>query len=969
MSAYAIPGVPYSVSTISSPTGKLIIGNDTQISGNLSVIGTTTTINTAQMLVMDNAISLNNGYTSTTTKACGIVSNYSATATTANIASGGFTAGVAGVSNPTVSISADVFAAGDIIQISGANNIANNGTFEVHSDVAGVLTIRGIGTTGLTYDLLQNQFVTDTTIAGVIYKINTNSIYINGTNTIQLVGANTGSMVSKTLSGVTAATTANTIASFSDTSGTLSSPTTTTAATLARPISVTAGNTGTAASFSTSNTNCFVTISTTGTSTNRGAITFGRAAVGQWTIGSDKDNTNSNNFFVFYSGAQALIINGTNQLITASYGFTSARYDISVVAANPGGTTTLWSNSGDSNRLYQGANRLAYASEIVAGGIAAVSPVVDSMVVFSDASPGNVKSPTATVTTTQSLIMSKTTTTTDTLLTIKRIGTNTTGITTQVIPASDINNVYFNGYQDASTGINYYVAGKTRWGIINDCSGANDLLKIERMSAGVATTPMLINASDSYVQLNAGAIVTPSANSTAGCLIIGQPPSAGSLGTLVIQSMTSPYVGMTFLGFNGYFPGSENRINATKNRWRFGVDQRAATDSMFIDTWNGTTSTSVMTCNTNGIITGNVGMATVRYDISDSASVNPGGAATMWKLLGEARPRFSNLGNYLFSGTTVTTTNRWTQITVPAGAKFLKVTIIGGGGGGGSTNYTGANGGGSSGGGSGARYTGVYLIDSTCTYWVYVGAGGAGGTTASPAGVNGRATYFHIDTTFEHTVWGLFNFPFAPNDFGNTTYQRYTAVVLGGTGGGMTSIQPFGAGGGNGGSMYPLTTAANPANTTGTNKGAQGNFGTVPGQGASGGSVNVGTGGPGGIGGLGYQGGGDGGGGGGYGSATSPYWYGGATPSTSNVFEYNPGGGASGTNTGTSGWGGFGGGVGGGIGANMTYPTLGTVTAAKSGTSPGAGGGGSFGSNSAPYNGVSMSGGAGANGVAYIQFV
>jgi hypothetical protein len=36
--------------------------------------------------------------------------------------------------------------------------------------------------------------------------------------------------------------------------------------------------------------------------------------------------------------------------------------------SNPGGTTTLWANSGDGDRFYQGANKLAYSSEITGGG-------------------------------------------------------------------------------------------------------------------------------------------------------------------------------------------------------------------------------------------------------------------------------------------------------------------------------------------------------------------------------------------------------------------------------------------------------------------------------------------------------------------------------------------------------------------------------------------------------------------------
>ncbi len=64
--------------------------------------------------------------------------------------------------------------------------------------------------------------------------------------------------------------------------------------------------------------------------------------------------------------------------------------------------------------------------------------------------------------------------------------------------------------------------------------------------------------------------------------------------------------GWTAMNFNGYNNAGEQRINTNKNRWRLVVDQRSTDDTMFIDTFNGSTGTTLMTFKTSG----NVGIGT-----------------------------------------------------------------------------------------------------------------------------------------------------------------------------------------------------------------------------------------------------------------------------------------------------------------------------------------------------------------------
>ena len=276
--------------TVDAATG------DITVAGNLTVSGTTFVVNTEEVLVEDNALYLNAGYTSTSAMKGGLVLNYLPTSTVDTVAATGFVAGVGlyatgtatmasvlaghtfsvktvaftavnggavpanqtfdmsgtdiqtaaslvaaindaasqalisavattGVvcaaanggtaivtltasvvgntgnfalaqtggtislsgatmtqasTNPTVSTTGGAtFSATDLIQITGATNAANNGLFEVLSHAANVLTIRGVGATANVLMVTQDQFVTDTTVAGSICKVNVSIIQAN----------------------------------------------------------------------------------------------------------------------------------------------------------------------------------------------------------------------------------------------------------------------------------------------------------------------------------------------------------------------------------------------------------------------------------------------------------------------------------------------------------------------------------------------------------------------------------------------------------------------------------------------------------------------------------------------------------------------------------------------------------------------------------------------------------------------
>jgi hypothetical protein len=164
--------------TVQAGTG-LITLDATQVTmtGNLDVQGTVTSIDSETLNVADNHVYLNKDYTTNSPQTGGLVVNYLPTTDVDTVAAGGFTAGVASTSNPTIATTAaSVFSVGDFIQISNAADPANDGLYEVLSHSSNVLTVRGVGTTATVEDFTQNQFVDDSTAQGNITKVNISAI-------------------------------------------------------------------------------------------------------------------------------------------------------------------------------------------------------------------------------------------------------------------------------------------------------------------------------------------------------------------------------------------------------------------------------------------------------------------------------------------------------------------------------------------------------------------------------------------------------------------------------------------------------------------------------------------------------------------------------------------------------------------------------------------------------------------------
>ncbi len=161
-------------------------GGITRVLGDWVIEGATISADVEVINVADNHLYLNAGYETVSAQTGGWVVNTLPIATTDTVAATGFVAGVDAVSNPTVNtVGAATYTVGQLIQIAGAANEANNGLYEVLTHAANLLTIRGVGLTGRVEDFTQNQFTTDTDVAGTITRLNVGVLRVTSTGVVE----------------------------------------------------------------------------------------------------------------------------------------------------------------------------------------------------------------------------------------------------------------------------------------------------------------------------------------------------------------------------------------------------------------------------------------------------------------------------------------------------------------------------------------------------------------------------------------------------------------------------------------------------------------------------------------------------------------------------------------------------------------------------------------------------------------
>jgi len=176
-------------------------------SGNLTVQGTTTTVDSETVLLRANYQYMNQDYVTDAAQAGGFVVNYNPTASTTNTTDAGvFAAGVDGVSDPTITTAGSgTFSAADVIQLSGSAS-GNDGLYEVQGHSGITLTIRSTdaGVTNRVEDWTLDDWTNTTTDTAItITKVNVSVLRV-GTDGNWEVGA--GATTGITYSDISALT-------------------------------------------------------------------------------------------------------------------------------------------------------------------------------------------------------------------------------------------------------------------------------------------------------------------------------------------------------------------------------------------------------------------------------------------------------------------------------------------------------------------------------------------------------------------------------------------------------------------------------------------------------------------------------------------------------------------------------------------------------------------------------------------
>lgn len=180
--------------TLGLGTGDSPVFAGLHLTGDLVVDGATVQVDAESVLLRANYLLANVDYATAVAQPGGLVVNYLPTATVdTTLAAGVVTAGVDGVSDPTITTAgAATFAATDIVQISGSDNDGeNDGLYEVLSHAANLLTLKSTsnGVSDRVEGFTADQLVANAGDTGMAITKVTVSVARAGTDGVWEVGS------------------------------------------------------------------------------------------------------------------------------------------------------------------------------------------------------------------------------------------------------------------------------------------------------------------------------------------------------------------------------------------------------------------------------------------------------------------------------------------------------------------------------------------------------------------------------------------------------------------------------------------------------------------------------------------------------------------------------------------------------------------------------------------------------------
>ena len=299
--------------------GSLTVNQNALIQGNLTVNGTMTTVNTQDLNITDSCITLGSGYIAEPSRpgCITIITDPAPGTAQATVTTGGFTAATGGA-GPKVVTTTNPFTQGQIVQITGANNDANDGLYQYNQATgAGPFTLEFYSTVDGTppttgVDFVQQNFVTDATVAGTLTLTGVSVLHVSGAGVWGTASGSTGSSFStyRGIVGGPTSSTDNAIARYDGTTGNLIQDSSVTVADTTGVINLT----NSSGNLPVAGVNVFPTSSTANT-LPRFASTTGRAIT---TSGVTVDASDNMSGILNLTNTGAAVLGGTSKTVQLS---------------------------------------------------------------------------------------------------------------------------------------------------------------------------------------------------------------------------------------------------------------------------------------------------------------------------------------------------------------------------------------------------------------------------------------------------------------------------------------------------------------------------------------------------------------------------------------------------------------------------------------------------------------------------
>ncbi len=657
------------IASITPPGSLLTLKSNTVIDGNLTVNGSTTTTSYFNISTASSSIVLNNGNTALTpiqgsvvnVTSIGMGANENPQVT--NVVVTALTAAVSG--NPpriTCAYTASwTPTAGDVVQITGANDPNNNGLYEVASSTnngtSWFISIKGVNSVTPAYNLFGTNLVTSVSEPACVINVMKLSVLLfNDTSPMWVYGSNTSQFVSTGLTVNIGSTVGNIPVSTG--SSTFTTNPTTSANIATNALTVSGSPSALVTSVHNTNASSAASILRLGKNMAASSIT--------WDIGTDYTSSNLDTLSIYHNRNSTIPLSIDTNDTVSMLKVSSPQYAVVPTGVNPGagilwsdggalmyGSSSVASASGTANSLatFASTSNLASASTTTPATLdrplAVTSSVNDVFTVSSSSTNPTLTLTTTSATNKSTISLGKTAWKigTDTAGTngddfyISRSGTNALSVTgaTQILNA---------GYGVSSPQYGFTTIGSSPGSSLlwydgtRPRFGTNTVAYVADIPSNViyAISPVT-NAITVFADTN-GNVRSPNAPMTStqplyittgsvNNAMISLTRAATNTTGFALQTQTVNDVNALY--FNGYQDTASGLVayKSTKTRWGIINNADGVNDRLTIETATTSATTTAVSIQATGMVTFPVGTYTASQSFVPVSS-NPEIASTLW---------------------------------------------------------------------------------------------------------------------------------------------------------------------------------------------------------------------------------------------------------------------------------------------------------------------------------------------------